>query len=270
MQKTTSSKLSKRLLQYGALSASALGAVDASGQIVYTDVNPDEVLIVGEEFIVDMTGGGTEFTVNNPDALTNGNAAIIFPSSGGAFVGVTAGGFEYPALLAAGEVIDGTAGFTAVGERGDLNYYGCAYANSEWCGDVNDGYLGVTFTFSGNTHYGWIRLDTDVGGTNEIVVKDFAYNSVADEAIEAGQTLGLEESSINNIRIVTLNNSITMHNLPENTNFNLFSTSGQSVLKGSTNGSTYVVEAYSMATGVYVLELNDIATNAVIRKKIVL
>ena len=190
MKKTISEKLSKRLLQYGALSAAALGVADASGQVVYTDIDPDQVLNVGDEFAMDLNVDGlTNATVNNPDGLANGNAAIVFPSSGGAFVGFTAGGYEYPALLSEGDIIDSAAGFTTPGVRGDLNYYGCAYSNSQWCNTVVDGYLGLRFDdiINGTTHYGWIRMDTDVNGTNIITVKDFAINATADEGIAAGR-----------------------------------------------------------------------------------
>lgn len=192
MHKTTSKNLSERLLKYGAMSAAVMGVAEASGQIVYTDI-ADQVLNVGDQYELDFTGSDNSFTINNPDGLAGGNAAIVFPSSGGAFVGITAYGFQYPALMVSGQDIGAAQGYTSTGERGDLNYYGCAYSNSQWCGDVVDGYLGVSFQFSGNTHYGWVRLDTDVNGTNVITVKDFAYNSTPNESLEAGQTLGLED-----------------------------------------------------------------------------
>jgi hypothetical protein len=271
MQKNTSINLSKRLLQYGVLSAAALGAVDASGQIVYTDVTPDEVLNLGDEFIVDFTGAGTEFAVRNATGLTNGNAALVFPSSGGAFVGLSSSSFQYPNLLANGDAIDATSGYTSTGIRGDLNYYGCAYSNSQWCGDVNDGYLGVSFTFNGNTHYGWIRLDTDVNGDDLITVKDFAFNSTPDEAINAGQTsLGIDEFSSNPVKIVALNKSISLSNLSQATEYSVMDISGKTIMNGTTNGNSYVIDANAISNGIYIIELSDSNSNSVIRKKIVL
>ena len=52
MKKTTSSKLSKQLAKYGALTAAILGVADASGQIVYTDVTPDFAGGGGDEFFL--------------------------------------------------------------------------------------------------------------------------------------------------------------------------------------------------------------------------
>ena len=193
-------KLSKRLLQYGALTTAALGVSDAAGQIIYVDVEPDAIIAVGETFSTDFDEDGFEdVSVANPAGLANGNAAIVFPSSGGAFVGFTAGGYQYPALLAAGDMIDGAAGYTVVGARGDLNYYGCAYSNEEWCDTVVDGYLGVKFNnlLGGTDHYGWIRMDTDVNGTNLMKVTGYAYNATGSEGIEAGD-VGNENPDVDN------------------------------------------------------------------------
>ena len=54
MTKTYTSKLSKKLAKYGALTAAIAGVADASGQIVYTDVTPDFVGTFGDEFFLDL------------------------------------------------------------------------------------------------------------------------------------------------------------------------------------------------------------------------
>ncbi|MCH2489431.1 MAG: T9SS type A sorting domain-containing protein [Flavobacteriales bacterium] len=254
MKKITSKKLSKRLVQYGALSAAALGVADASGQVVYTDVDPDQVLNVGDEFIVDFTAMGTEFTISNPDGLAGGNAAIVFPSSGGAFVGFASGGFQYPSLLAAGDVIDAGAGYTSVGERGDLNYYGCAYSNSQWCNTVVDGYLGVTFQFNGNTHYGWVRMDTDVNGSNLITVKDFAFDATPDTAIAAGDgQLGVDdqvfegfEYFVDNANRLNLSAPVAMEKIV------MHNVLGQQVISQKLSNTNESLDLSSLKSGVYI------------------
>lgn len=273
MKKITSKseKFSKRLLQYSALSVAALGVADANGQIVYTDVDPDEVLNVGDDFIVDFTAAGTEFNISNPDGLAGGNAAIVFPSSGGAFVGMTSAGFEYPALMAQGDIVDGAAGFTTTGVRGDLNYYGCAYTNSQWCGDVVDGYLGVRFTFSGNTHYGWIRLDTDVTGSGLITVKDFAYEATPDTAIEAGETLSTEDNTIAGFNHF-YNASTKQLNLSANeafSNISLYNLLGQEVIAKDLSSNNEIVDMSTVKDGVYIGTVNvngQVATFKIIKR----
>lgn len=257
MKKTTSKKLSNRLLQYGALSAAALGVADASGQIIYTDVDPDQVLNVGDEFAIDLLGQAlTNFTVNNPDGLGGGNAAIVFPSSGGAFVGITAGGYEYPALLAEGDMIDGASGFTTPGVRGDLNYYGCAYSNSQWCNAVVDGYLGVRFDnlIGGTTHYGWIRMDTDVNGSNVITVKDWAINATPDTGLMAGEVgLGLGESTfVGFSHFVDANNMLNLKAATSMDNVVLYNVLGQEVLTQKLSSTNESISLVSFETGIYI------------------
>jgi len=212
MNKITKKSLSKRLLQYGALTSAALGVSDAAGQIVYVDVEPDAIIAVGETFSTDFEEDGFEdVSVANPADLANGFAAVVFPSSGGAFVGFTAGAYQYPALLNEGDIIDDASGYTEVGVRGDLNYYGCAYSNSQWCDTVVDGYLGVKFNnlLGGTDHYGWIRMDTDVNGTNLMVVKGYAFNLTPDTVIEAGDegVLSLQDEYFNDFNYYIATNS---------------------------------------------------------------
>jgi len=65
MKKITPQKLSKRPVQYGAFSIAIAGVTDASGQIIYTDVNPDINVADGFYYIdMDNDGTGTDPTIN--------------------------------------------------------------------------------------------------------------------------------------------------------------------------------------------------------------
>ncbi|MGJ8592001.1 MAG: T9SS type A sorting domain-containing protein [Aquaticitalea sp.] len=286
MKKTTQNTLSKRLAQYGALTVAIAGTADASGQIVYTDVSPDYNGGVNTDYALDLNNDGTidfEFNqmqasyysgiviVNNllvtPMAVTN-EALVDDPS---------AGAYAYPFALNSGDVISNgqvtwnnngfSTGYQSLNWA--LSYYGSLYANDGNFVGVTDKFVGLRFDVAGQTHYGWARLDVDANATSW-VVKDYAYNSVPDQPINAGQTLGINQTTMNNIKVVALNKSIALYNLPENTSYRLLSTSGQSVLNGETNSDTFVIEADEISTGVYILELNDSATKSVIRKKLIL
>lgn len=261
MKKTTSKNFSKRLLQYGALTVAALGVSDAAGQIVYTDVDPDTTVDVGGTFSVDFVGGGLESaSISNPDGLAGGNAAIVFPSAGGAFVGITAGSYQYPALLADGDVIDDASGYTSAGNRGDLNYYGCAYSNSQWCGTVVDGYLGMRFDdlINGTTHYGWVRFDTDVSGSNLIVVKDFAYNSTPDEGIMAGEgLLGVGDNQFEDFSyFVNDRNSLVLKSNTALENVVIYNLLGQQVISQKLSNTNETIDLDSYETGIYIAKVS--------------
>lgn len=258
MKKITSKNLTKRLAQYGAMSAAVMAAADANGQVVYTDVDPDAVLNVGDIFSLDFTNDTFEnLSINNPDGLAGGNAAIVFPSSGGALAGFTSGGYEYPFVLAEGDVIDAATGYTTTGVRGDLNYYGCAYSNSQWCGDVTDGYLGVKFLnlTSGSTHYGWVRLDTDVNGDNLMVVKDYAFEATPDTAIAAGDqgSLGFDDTAFDGFQyLVDASNNLSLKAATALEQVVLHNVLGQEIMSRQLSGTNEIISLASLETGVYI------------------
>jgi len=141
---------------------------------------------------------------------------------------------------------------------------------SNWCG-VNDMYLGLRFKIGVDTHYGWVRMDVSQDAFSW-TVKDYAYHLEPDTPILAGQTttLGIDDKDLSEIKIVALSKSIGIYNLYESTNYAIYNLRGKVVLNGSTNQKDYVIEAPSLASGIYIVELNDPKSNAVIRKKVVL
>lgn len=179
---------------------------------------------------------------------------------------------------------------------------------SNWC-NVQDRFLGLRFKIGIETHYGWARLDVE-GNTNSgfgFILKDYAYNATPGACITAGNIvavdtdndgwpdvcdicagsddnvdtdgdgipdgcdpLSIDDSVFSKIKIVALNKSIALFNLPPTTNYKLYSLTGQSVLNGDITNSTHTIEANTLATGIYILKLQDANTKAVLTKKIVL
>ena len=275
MKKTTSIKLSKKLAQYGALSMAIAGVTDLNGQIIYTDIMPDFDQGTGQPYSLDLNNDGTpDFQIHIESAsdlkimpLNANNEVLGNPySSSSSF-------YVFPYALSNGAPISNSASGSwfnnsfSVGVQ-DLNYSSCLRGN--WC-SVTDKYLGLRFNISGNIYYGWARLDVGASG-NTWLVKDFANHKTPDAPIMAGQTttLGIGDNHLNNVKIVALNKSIALFNLPQQTDYRLFSITGQSVLDGNIENNIHVIEANTLATGVYIVELKDKDTNAVIRKKIVL
>ncbi len=281
MKKTTSLKLSKQLSKYGAMAVAIGGVADAAGQIVYTDVTPDFAGGISTNFLLDLDNNGT----NDFEVFHDADDYLYFRPLGDAnnevlgSIGYSSSyygyfyGYAYPFALAEDTVISNSA-------AGSWNNFGFSEGNNSlnfnacddgfWC-DITDGYLGLRFRIGANTHYGWARLDVDTNG-DVWIVKDYAYNTIPDEAILAGQqTLGLNTNPLaDDVKIVSKDQSIALYNLPEQTNYKLFSLTGQSVLNGNINQNTYVIEAKTIASGIYILELTNITTNAILRKKIAL
>jgi len=274
MKKITPQKLSKRLAQYGALSLAITGVADVSGQIIYTDINPDQTIIRGI-YDLDMDNDGSrEFSLKQ---VNNNNWIVPFSPSDG-ILGLSVA-FNYPFALSTSAVISGgqTTWIQGDGYYQTLNYNSCYIqnpnvSNSDWCG-VTDKFVGLRFDIDGSTHYGWARLDSAfTPSTGGFTIKDYAYNPNAGEQIKAGEgtPLGIDDNVFNKIKIVALNKSIALFNLPQQTNYKLFSLTGQSVLDGKIENNTYVIEANTLSSGVYIIELEDNNSKAIMRKKIVL
>ncbi len=146
-----------------------------------------------------------------------------------------------------------------------LNYGSCSFGN--WC-SVTDRYIGLRFDIGGNIHYGWVRLDVDADGLNW-VVKDFAYNTVAGQSIVAGQqTLGIEDNQLSDVNISALNKTVVFGNVNTPSEYSIISMAGAVVIKGNISDHTTVVEAGSLSSGVYIVELSN--DKGIMRKKIIL
>jgi len=268
MKKTTRKNLSKRLVKYGALSIALAGVANANGQIDYTDVDPD---FVGNDTNIglDLNNDGIDdFTIFDVADPAVGIKGLV---SGNSFVG-SQPSYIYPFALNSGDPISsGQTTWFNSSNLGTLNYISCynGAGESNWCG-VTDKYLGLRFQITGNTHYGWARLDVSLSG-DSYTLKDYAYNTTPDEALNAGQqTLSIENHELSSIKVVAFDKNINLSNLPETTNYRVLSITGKTVLEGIITDNNYVIEARGIATGIYIIELTDVNSNKVLKKKIVL
>jgi len=122
----------------------------------------------------------------NVEALTGGIIAISPGSASalpkGAVIG-SSGQFGRGNCFMAGTYV------FAYGNTYFHNYFG------PW-NDVESRFLGVSFSLGGETHYGWIRMSVNTLLFRKIraVVTGYAYESVANTPIRAGQTSGNADS----------------------------------------------------------------------------
>lgn len=248
---------SKKLLNYGAMSAALMGVAGASGQIMYTDID-DVTLTPGTDTVdIDLLGtGAIDFQAQVFDGA-GGAGAVIFPGENGnvnannGLIGTSSAGFTYPSNLVEGDVIDG-ASPVILGDRGDLNFYSCAYSNSQFCGGVTDGYIGLVFDLNGDTHYGWVRVDLSADATS-YTVKDYALNLTPDEAIAAGQeTLSLEDNSIEGFSSFVADNILNVRANSVIENISIHNIAGQKVISQKVLDISSTVNLNNLTTGVYI------------------
>ncbi|MFT4681259.1 MAG: hypothetical protein ACI9YU_001098 [Flavobacteriales bacterium] len=184
----------------------------AFATIVYTDVNPDEV-VGPSNAITDPNGpGGGPFSssdytfgVQSGGMLNIGwndvdQGTFVFPSNADVeFVGsVGANGapFWNVAGLSAGIAIGSSSTFNQ--DNGFIVIEDFTYTGFPTGSDV---YIGWTFLIGTATHYGWIRVNFD--GT-DLTVRDYAYEDAADTPINAGDGIPSDPNGIDNLELSDL------------------------------------------------------------------
>jgi len=253
MKKTTS----KKILNYTAMSAALLGVSSVSGQIIYTDVEPDEIINTGESLNIDINDDGiNDFSAHVIPGNASGYAArfITTPdvdpidgangSNGNGFLGVEENEYLYASNLVAGTVIE------------------------EICDGVVDGYIGVSLNLEGNTHFGWIRLDLTADAT-VFTIKDFAIESTPDTAIEAGDMgdeLSLEDNVIEGLSTYVVNDALTINAINPIENVTIYNLSGQEVIARELNNTTEVsIDLNSLSTAAYIASIQSEGTITAIK-----
>ena len=274
MKKATYLKFSNRLVQYSALSATLTSLVESNAQnIIYRDI-PDISGTDNVWYDINLDGDGVvDFQIK---ALSN--VLLIRPfgynppyGSGynyNSILGAGPGANELPFALSSGASINSSASVWVNDFKfQSMNWNNCS--RGYWC-EVTNGYLGLRFDISGSKHYGWARLDVSSSPIS-YTLYDVAYNGDVGSGLTAGQgLLGTNDKEFSNLKIAVSNRRIAIYNLPETSNYNLYTLTGKSIFNGKTENDTYFIEANTLASGIYVIELKGLTSNAIIRKKIVL
>jgi len=188
-----------------------------SSKIVYTDVNPDSVILKMNpaSFNLDLNKDGiNDFEFNSTkgtcdDGLIAPEVLFTYlsvePASGGNMIMtnntiITNGLNLAPALdsstaIAPDSLWVSTSQFLLYGAS-TTGYIRCMVVDGYWL-NVSDKYLGLKFIKDNNTYYGWARLSSSYSVTSapyrhltigQLILKDYAYNSIPNQPILAGQT----------------------------------------------------------------------------------
>lgn len=174
----------------GSVLAATTGAAHA--QVVYS--GPLNISIgQGTSLALNLDGDGfTDLTLKNY-VFGNGNYMGAYVNfSPGLLAGFTGNGLAYVSNLAPNTLIGpGNVGPSFYGSMA----YGAQNPNAQF-NNVTGGLIGFSFPASGNTYYGWVRVNV-TQATGIFTVVDYAYQSQPATAIAAGAipepsvTLGL-------------------------------------------------------------------------------
>lgn len=201
----------KKLGTYTVMAGAVLGANAVNAQINYVDIQDVTVDTDSAHFDLDLNqDGDPDFRISQ--YLDFGNTGLLdailvtpFDSVYGRTAGEVQNTYNYPYNMMPGDSIGDDTNWLGNGETAPgflvFQYDGTPYPNSNWKGPVTGGFLGLRILEDDGLHYGWLRLDV-ASDNRSFTVKDFAYNTTAEEALQAGEpTLSQLESILEDLTI---------------------------------------------------------------------
>lgn len=251
--------------------------IDALAQIVYTDIEPDYVIQdLEDSYQLDLNNDGiNDFSIFNFEIVNNGfpPARISDDNNGVNAVTVI---YNYEAFIIPLEedtVIysDESSNSYPFSVYGYLDTSDCtdlpSWCFMTWNGKTNK-YIGLRFLITGQTHYGWARLDFING---QWIVKDYAYNATPNEPIQTGQkALSIEDFNLQQVKVMVSNRQISILNLTDRASFNLYSINGQKIRYGNLEQNSGNINMLDLHSGLYILELINNQSKAFTIKKFII
>jgi hypothetical protein len=184
-------------------------SASANAQIIYTDIVPDSTYTIPffgtDTFNLDLNGDGTtDFLIQAarqrgryPESPRPSYVGIT-PQGSNAFITTTLNTVKK--LVLSDPISSGQAWHNTTFQY--LKQHVAIFMNpptntGQW-DSVVDGYIGLQLINGGQTYYGWVRMDVTVSTSSaSMTIKDYAYNSIPNQPILAGQTstTGIIENS---------------------------------------------------------------------------
>jgi hypothetical protein len=178
-------------LAAGAASVAALAVPQAEAGVVYSHVNTR--ISSGSGYLLDLDSNGVaDFAFNNRIDLHSMSAVGSFLVGGESSNQVVVSSNGCAAAVGQGTRIDSHANFGKVGLSPEMAFFsstggvvknaGCPWTKNEVS------FLGLKFSISGKTHYGWARVKlywVPSKGINAVLT-DYAYESQANTGICVG------------------------------------------------------------------------------------
>jgi hypothetical protein len=266
----------KKLKSYSALAASFAIASQADAQVVYTDINPDStVALDGNFYNLDLNNDGTAdfaINVNIGTSLSYTSQQIsVSPIGTNAVAGSSVGAYIYPFAMNSGDTVKPSLQFNLTPNQSMASYFGPSTSYGNWM-NVTDKYLGLKFSIGPAVHYGWARLDV-TATADQFIIKDYAYNTIANAYILAGQTgVGIAEHSFNDIvSIYSAGKNITINfvkELPAGSEVNITNILGQKIYGSLLNSKENTINLSEANPGMYIVSVSG--KNGVYTKKVYL
>ena len=262
----------------------------SNAQIVYFDESPDVVITGHQQGSVWDFDGDTnnDISVITFDGSATGTyygyaytqyyvAAVAAPYTGAAVMQTATD--SNADILNLNTPINSTGAFnsgTQVLLAGNFNWkFGTSFPSGtsfnqsagNWLG-ATDKYMGFRFTTGGNINYGWMRMDVSSDAVT-VTVKDWAYNTVADAPINAGQSVGLYDNVDELALVRFFNNRLEVKTVNGTAgNLTIVNIEGKVVYNNAINNSYESIDLSNFSAGLYIVSA-EFAEGAVQHKVIV-
>ncbi|MCH7534382.1 MAG: T9SS type A sorting domain-containing protein [Bacteroidetes bacterium] len=234
------SKLSAYTVVAGALFA---GSANTHAQIIYTDVNPDSTTVFFGIYDLDIDNDASadfmfNLGLNSLRATASGSNRIVGTS-------IT----NNISNLAYGAAINGTNSFVGSGLM--ASYF--SSFGSTWgpFAGASNAYVGLEFKIGPATHYGWVEVSVSLG-VGSFTIHSYAYQSIANDPINAGETdlpVGIENRNLQDITVYGYDNKIHISGTSETAT--IYDTNGQRVHQSKLAGKTSI----SLDKGIYLVRV---------------
>jgi len=179
-------------LAAGAASGLLTMASPARAEIIYT---PADVPIPGRYKLDLNHDAKIDFVLTNASSTPGSTAVFRLSVKGVENNGVENTSGKFASALLPGSQIGPQQKFAKAGLMAVHTvpfWTTWTHKSGPWL-NVNNRYLGLKFTISGKTHYGWARLSVHLGtefGNIDALLTGYAYETIANKAIIAGKTKG--------------------------------------------------------------------------------
>ena len=256
----------------------SLCCIIANAQIVYTDVIPDSTISTnGGMYNLDLNNDGIiDFTFKvyhsvvgcAPLGYSHGSGWVRILPSGSNQVADTI--LNHPNPLNLNTVIGNGISFWSNDSLQTLRSFfrncGSSIVYSGYWIPTGDHYLGLKLIGNFATYFGWVRLDVHAFSLAVIgvVIKDYAYNSIADQPILAGDTGRLQTSipemqtSMNfNLSPNPANDNftLTLNQAPSNATIQIFNAVGEIIYNEVLDKKQETLNSVQFSTGVYFVKV---------------
>ena len=214
-------------------------STQVNATVIYTNIDPDTVISASYpdwgEYSLDLNNDSISelhFTINiDPysggtysyyEKISGGKASMVFSHN----YSVTT--FNYSS------VIDSNLNFSYIGWR----IFTSALTISNF-NDLNGEYAAIRFSINGGLHYGWIRF---ASGDNWIKIFDYAYESVANAPIKAGQKTGgvngITSNLANQFNLISNDKTLTIETTELNYDLTITDLTGKNIFNSNNNNGS--------------------------------